>query len=898
MDMFKNEWKSLIHNKILLISSIAILFIPIIYGAFFLKAIWDPYGQTSNLPVAVVNNDQSVVYQKKVLDVGDALVKNLKNNNDLDWNFVNADKAEKGLDNGKYYMVITIPKNFSQDASTLLDENPKKMNLTYKTNPSQNYIGSVITRQGANHVKNDVATSVTKEYARLIFSKITETGSGMTQAATGSKELDHGATQLANGNKTITGNLQKLASSTLTFKDGLDSATIGSDQLSHGANQINVAVSTVIGGVNQLTTGSSDLQSGLQTYTNGVSKLNQGSQVALDGSTKLYNGIDTMNSQFPELESKVATLNAGQQKLNAGIQELAKGIELIHSNLAKSQGTDSTELETNLEQLRLGAENVKTALSKLSTSIDQNNINQISTQIENLNSALEALKTKNENDFNTAIDTGVAQAISTLESENIDVSDDKSQAIINAVKEGESGAITEVYKGQNEMILTAQNELHNFLDDIAQLQPLTQTMQEKIKNLEQLADGTIALADKSSDLPQLVAGINEINAKVNVGSTQQPSLKVASQQLAEGTGQLNEKIPVLKSGVSELAKGSSTLTTGIDQINDGLNSLDHNSGQLVNGVTSLTTGLNQLSSNLPQLQMGTLALASGTNQLGLGLRKLADGSIQLNEGSVKLAEGSILLGGGIGTLKDGTLALSQKLSDGAKQISDIKTNKQTYDMFANPTKLSEEKLSSVPNYGHALAPYVLSLGLYVGAMMFNLIFPIRRPSMTPTSGISWWLSKFSIGFVTAILQALIMDAIILALGLGVDHMTGFITISILTSLTYMFLIMFMAISFGNPGRFIAMIILVLQLGGSGGTFPMPLTSGFSNFIHPFLPMSYSIYGFRQAISSGLGHSVYIHSAWILIGIFIFFNLLLMGTMHILKNKEFKVDNHNLIEENI
>ncbi|WP_241433604.1 YhgE/Pip domain-containing protein [Listeria floridensis] len=112
--MLKNEWKRLAHNKILLISSIVILFIPILYGAFFLKSVWDPYGKTGDLPVAVVNQDEKVDYSGKTLDVGNELVSNLKENKDLDWHFVKASDAEKGLDDGKYFMVVTIPKDFSK----------------------------------------------------------------------------------------------------------------------------------------------------------------------------------------------------------------------------------------------------------------------------------------------------------------------------------------------------------------------------------------------------------------------------------------------------------------------------------------------------------------------------------------------------------------------------------------------------------------------------------------------------------------------------------------------------------------------------------------------------------------------------------------------------------------
>src|SRR5699024_10421488 len=96
MNTLKNEWKHIAHNKMLLISSIAILFIPVLYAAFFLKLNWDPYGNTDKLPVAVVNLDEAVKYEGKELAVGDKLIDNLKENDSLDWHFVSVDEAEKG----------------------------------------------------------------------------------------------------------------------------------------------------------------------------------------------------------------------------------------------------------------------------------------------------------------------------------------------------------------------------------------------------------------------------------------------------------------------------------------------------------------------------------------------------------------------------------------------------------------------------------------------------------------------------------------------------------------------------------------------------------------------------------------------------------------------------------
>ena len=97
------------------IAAVGIIAIPTIYTSFFLGSMWDPYGKTENLPVAVVNNDKPVMYNDAVLNIGENLVENLEENDSLAFNFVDSSVAEKGLENGTYYMVITIPENFSEN---------------------------------------------------------------------------------------------------------------------------------------------------------------------------------------------------------------------------------------------------------------------------------------------------------------------------------------------------------------------------------------------------------------------------------------------------------------------------------------------------------------------------------------------------------------------------------------------------------------------------------------------------------------------------------------------------------------------------------------------------------------------------------------------------------------
>lgn len=300
--MIKNEWKSLWNNKILIIVVMAIIVIPVIYAGLFLKSMWDPYGNLDKLPVAVVNNDKSVEYNGKTLSVGSDMVDELKDNDSLDFHFVDSDEAEQGLKNGTYYMVITIPEDFSSDASTLMDDNPKKMELKYETNPGTNYIASKMSETALSKIREAVASKVTETYTQTVFDQIGTVGDGMQEAADGSTELKDGLTTASDGNKTITTNLKKLADSTLTFRSGAETLTEGLKEYTDGVSQVD-------SGADQLADGAGQIQ-------DGSSKLYDGSKELGDGITKLEDGSDTLATSLNDGAKEVKETNASDDTIS------------------------------------------------------------------------------------------------------------------------------------------------------------------------------------------------------------------------------------------------------------------------------------------------------------------------------------------------------------------------------------------------------------------------------------------------------------------------------------------------------------------------------------------------------------------------------------------------------
>lgn len=784
--MIKQEFINIFKNKILLISVIAITFIPILYAGFFSKSVWDPYGRAKDLPVAVVNEDKPTEMMGQNVNVGDQVVSNLKGNHDLKWEFVSAEEAKKGMEDLYYYMIVTIPKDFSKDATTLLDKEPKKMEITYTTNGSLNYIGEEISQVGATTLESQVRENVTSSYLSAVNKVVKVAAGGIDQASNGATQLAVGTTQLESGLGQYTA--------------GVSQAANGSNQLASGTNQLAGNIGPLGSGVNQLDAGASELSTAL----------------------------NTVNDKVQPLNTKVTALSAGLNELSNGSKELEQVLQNVENSL---DGTSKDTIQRNLDQAKADLDKVMTD-SKImeNTAIESG---QISTDLQQVSTLLNDLNTKLTID-STSLQSQITERIN--QHEGIE-DETKSQLIADI-------------NGQIAAFESAQN---------AKIQSETAVLSS---NIQQATNSAEKLAVQARALSELATGI----------SANGNNLKNGINEIESGTNGL-----LAVADLPPLSLKASTIVKDLDQASNDLTLLGTELPTALSGVTQLAAGGNQLSNGLGQMAGQMPTLAAGVTQLNGGATQLSSGLTELTDNSPQLMSG-------VDQLEDGSSQLASALGEATGMAEKANLGEKNIEMFAAPTDLQLDEYSHVSNYGEALSPYIMSLALFVGCLVFNFVFPIRRVSLAGQSARNWWLSKVSIGFAVSTAMAAIEATLMLAIGLHVDNIGQFYLMSFISAWAYMFLVMFLAMTFDNPGRFAAMILLVLQLGGAGGTFPMPLTNGFFNAIHPYLPMSYSIYGLREAISGGIGAPMFNKSFFILSMIFIAFVILLGLSMNWLQQK--------------
>lgn len=390
-------------------------------------------------------------------------------------------------------------------------------------------------------------------------------------------------------------------------------------------------------------------------------------------------------------------------------------------------------------------------------------------------------------------------------------------------------------------------------------------MQKAFGGVSELSAGANSLNGGLSQLNQKSAGLKQGGAAVYNGLTQLDNksgeIQSGANQLAGGLGQLNGKSGEIQSGANQLAGGlgqldgkSGEIQSGANQIAGGLGQLDSKSGQLQSGANQLASGLGQYTGGVSQLNQGGQQLASGLGQLDAKGAQIYEAAEQLAAGGGKLTAGANELTVGLVSANQGADKLSKGLNDGAEKVNKVKDNKKTVNMFGKPIKVKHSDSTNTKNNGYGMAPYMLSIYLYVGMITLMAIINVFDPAIVPPkSSLGWWFSKFMVPLVLSIGSALIVYlASIFLVGIHPLEPFKFLIVLLVSSVADMTILFLLSVCLGKLGTFLALILMVLQLSAAGGTYPMQLTTPFYRAIHPYMPMTYSIEGLRATISTGDG----------------------------------------------
>ncbi|MDM7659084.1 YhgE/Pip domain-containing protein [Lactococcus lactis] len=722
--MLKKEWQAILKHKFFIIVIIALALVPAIYNYIFLGSMWDPYGKLNDLPVAVVNLDKTSELNGKKFKLGDDVIAEMKKSKDLDYHFVSEDKASKGIKKGDYYMVITFPENFSENATTLMNKKPKTVQLDYQTTRGHNYISSKMSESAMNQLKSEVSKNITETYTKEIFAKLGDMKSGMKEASDGSNKLADGTSSALNGSKELSSNLNTLSSSSLTFTDG--------------ANNLNSGLNKYVSGVNQAANGGQQLSSGADQFVSGTQQLAAGTQTLADKSKELSAGLTELTQKTAlsaEQQAQISQLQNGLTDLNNAIQNGAKD----------TSSADS--VKNDLASVKKSLEDTQTILSDIVP-------NQIKAMAQT--KAYNSLKTDQQNELNAAILNSAQSTLSPIQTSMTSVAD----------------SLTDV-----------GNQLMG--------------IQNQTKELAQ--NSNVALPGANAIISQLSTGLSDVNSAL-----------------------------------------ANQVTPGFAQYADGVNQANAGAQQLASKSKDLQSGTMQLVSGLSQLQANGSTLTSGSNQL-------AGGAQQISSGSEQLANGGSSLTSGLGTLNTGANNLSTALTKADDTLSATNNSNENAKKVAAPLKLKHTDHDNVPENGAGMTPYMINVALFIGALATNVVIGIGFSGEKWKSGREFMLAKIGTNGLVALLQGIIVWGAVALLGLRPNHLWEMLLSVLLISFAYMAINTFFLTALGKIGEFLMIVVLVLQLATSAGTYPLQLAPKIYQVISPWLPMTYGLKMLRETI---------------------------------------------------
>lgn len=367
-------------------------------------------------------------------------------------------------------------------------------------------------------------------------------------------------------------------------------------------------------------------------------------------------------------------------------------------------------------------------------------------------------------------------------------------------------------------------------------------------SVSQLNEGAETLASGASTLK---AGITTANSKYSQGMY---TLLNAYKNIAADPDLTDaQKLGALAAWEQKLEGAYSSYMESQDTIETGISTLS-------SGASDLKTGTGKLNDSMPTLESATLSLSRGAENIYTATGKLYDWSAAINSGAAKLSSGASTLdsgtekiGSGAHTLSTGIGTMSTGLDSSYEKLdgSLLNSSGEMGEFVSDPVEAEDVIYGDVANYGTGFAPLFMSLGLWLGALMLFFLIDVRPDDYLNRNRFSIVFGKYTVFASFALIEALAVSCSALLIGVSVTSIPMFILFTMTVSLTFVAVIQFLHLAFGFlVSKGLSVFLIILQISSAGGTFPAELCGGFFQTIHPYLPFSYTIDGFREVLSGG------------------------------------------------
>ena len=605
---------------------------------------------------------------------------------------------------------------------------------------------------------------------------------------------------------TIPSNFTKCLNSASTTDKQISTITYSPNQASNylSSQIINSAVKTMEinlqGKISSAVAG--NLADNLKSVPDSLDKVSDASSQLLDGSKSLTSGIKEISD--------------GTSKLNTSYSEFDNGVNSAYDG-SKSLQSGISQVNSGVDTLNTGSSTLNNAISQINSGVDELSAKG-SDGIKSLSDGINAVDKGAEN-----LNTGISAYV------------DGTTALANGA--------TAYVNGTNALL----GNVETYINSVNQSNTQISALLTELAKLKDSSDPNVkGLALKAQEV---------------IDSNAAQNLATAGSQIKAGKAQLTASNSAITTGATQLLNSGDTLKVGSNSLYAGTHQLAQGSASL----GQITSGITNLKSALTQVQTGTKSLQAGIGTLKIGTTKLLDGSNSLQNGLATLSNSSAQIKSALNTLDNGTTSAyngSTKLTSGLQEFNtEINKNIETTnndlqklsgieDFAENPVEFKTEAYGEVNSYGIAFTPLFLCIGLWVGALMCYVVLYYdqkHRFGILDHNSKNKFIQNIVYIAIGAV-QGVIVGALLkLGLGYEVQNIGLYYFASILIGITFTSIIQFLIRNFGDVGKFLALIILVLQLAASGGTFPVETIDKGFQAVTPYLPMTYSIKLLREIL---------------------------------------------------
>lgn len=928
--IYKTDLRNVAKHWAAIVIVLGLMILPSLYAWFNIKASWDPYGNTKEVPIAVSNQDAGSNLRGKDINIGKEIVDSLKKNKNLGWKFVDEKQAIYGVERGDYYASITIPKDFSEKIATVLDENPKKPELDYYVNEKVNAIAPKITAKGASGITEEISKNFVKTANGEIFKIFNDLGIDLETNLPSIEKV-----------KDLVFKLEAQFPEMNTLMDkALDDATRAEDVVKVAQKELPVVESVMNDGQEAL--GNLDkffarndetLQRAPGTIKNNLMVMQQGLDAAAKITDYLKNPAFDFNLTLPDPAKlpvlpnitipQIPEIPALPQVNGEGYKNIAKNIDQTVNTVFNSTRVGTAYVKSVMDGLQnkgvdpaVAQKNVQDASKLLQERIDS-----VSYLIDFFTAFKESASTEFGKQFfgnrvesltvlkNSMVDANnrvkhVGDLISSGQEVKQDVRDavnQKLDAVNNLVNQAEKDYNATFVADFEKAVSTAEQLKSKAENAQENAQQLRGNLNQDINKANEILNNGREKYDKAvNDYSRLKTELEKAREDLsNKGVNGLDSTKVAlndlNGQFKASWNLVNDMIPVLESTnkvladvnsdknlngtISKLNKAKDGLQKGMELTDKGIDAI--NKGQKpaadviesINQVSKSVSGQigdilakydSEITPNFNAAIARTKEMSKNTSQiLKEADKKLPDVKKLLEDSSKGLVDGKKKLA----DIKAEMPATEKKIKELADKIRDFESEEDLKDIirllkndvekqsdyFANPVNLKENKLFAMPNYGSAMSPFYTVLALWVGALLMVSLLTVE----VHEEGANYKSHEIYFGRLLTFLTIGLSQAFIVSMGdiflLGtyVVDKFWFVLFSLFIGGVFVCIVYSLVSIFGNVGKSMAIILLVLQVAGSGGTFPIQMTPKFFQAIYPFLPFTYAISAIRETVGGML-----------------------------------------------